>query len=321
LTQQLLAYSGKGYYESLPHNLNDIVNEMANILEVSISKQASLHKDLENSLPVSMIDSGQMQQVIMNLIVNASDAIGGERGDIFIRTGVRSIQEDEVASSDHYLKAGPYVYLEVEDTGCGMDEDTRQRMFDPFFTTKTTGRGLGMAAVLGIVHAHKGAITVESQPGEGSLFTILLPVSDKESEPVPQKKTDTDKSWRGTGTVLLVDDEETVRMVGSRMLQRFGFKVDIAVDGEEAIRVLYKNQNPEQTFRAVMLDMTMPRRSGKSVIRMLRNDGCRIPIILTSGFDPSGLDEELDADPHTEFLQKPYRMDRLREVLQTLLVK
>jgi PAS domain S-box-containing protein len=223
LAKQMLAYSGRGKFIIENIDLNHLLEDMLHMLEVSISKKAVLRLNLHQPLPPVEADATQMRQIIMNLVINASEAIGDKSGVIAITTGCMDCDRSYLKDVwlDENITEGLYVYLETADTGCGMDRETLMKLFDPFFTTKFTGRGLGMAAVLGIVRGHKGAIKVYSEPNKGTTFKILLPVSGKPLEIFNNDSLE--NHWQGNGTVLLVDDEETVRGVGAEMLKELGF--------------------------------------------------------------------------------------------------
>ena len=237
LAKQMLAYSGKGKFVVENVDLNTLLEEMLHMLEVSISKKAVLRLNLHQPLPPVEADATQMRQIVMNLVINASEAIGDKSGVIAITTGCMDCDRNYLKDVwlDENLADGLYVYLEIADTGCGMDKETLAKLFDPFFTTKFTGRGLGMAAVLGIVRGHKGAIKVYSEPGRGTTFKILLPASGRPAE-LFNGDSHTD-DWQGSGTVLLVDDEETVRGIGAEMLKELGFTAITAGDGREAVEI------------------------------------------------------------------------------------
>ena len=227
LTKQLLAYSGKGKFHVQPLNLSRLVEEITHLLKFSISKKAVLRTRLASDLPTIEADASQIQQVIMNLIINASEALGDKVGDIIASTGVVRADRAYLADTllDDHLPEGRYVYLEVTDTGCGMDKETRSRIFDPFFTTKFTGRGLGLAATLGIVRGHNGAIRLYSEPGQGTAFKVIFPSSEQAASAIEQSPEALEE-WHGAGTILIVDDEEGVRFVASKALEKAGFTVD-----------------------------------------------------------------------------------------------
>jgi PAS domain S-box-containing protein len=312
LAKQMLAYSGKGKFVVELIDMGRLVEEMLNMMEVSISKKAVLRLNLANPLPSVEADATQMRQIIMNLVINASEAIGDKSGIIAISTGCMKCDKNYLKNVwlNESLLAGLYVYVEVSDTGCGMDSDTMAKIFDPFFTTKFMGRGLGMAAVLGIVRGHKGAIKVYSEPGKGTSFKILLPAVELPVE-IFNGNTHADK-WRGTGTVLLVDDEETVRAIGSEMLSELGFTVVTAEDGRDALEV-FKARND---IDLVILDLTMPHLDGEQCFRELRQIKPDLKVIISSGFNQQEVTQRFAGKGLSGFIQKPYRLSALSEVLK-----
>jgi len=268
LCRQMLAYSGKGQFVVSRHDISEIVREMGQMLDVSVSKNAMMRYSLAEGLPAVESDATQIRQVIMNLITNASDALGGIQGIITVTTGVMECDETYLSESylDDSLPGGTYVTLEVSDTGCGIDAETRSRIFDPFFTTKFTGRGLGLAAVLGIVRGHKGAIKVYSEVGTGTTIKLLLPAVEwKPGERV--KTVEQIPSLKGGGTILLVDDDPYVRGVASEMLAQLGFQVLTANNGREGLNVFQTHGNE---IACVILDLTMPEMGGEEAFRELR---------------------------------------------------
>ncbi len=317
LCRQMLAYSGKGQFVIGPYNLSEIVKEMAQILEVSVSKKATLLYSFAPELPAVEADATQLRQVIMNLITNASESLGDGSGVISISTSVLECDRDYLSKShlDDKLPAGSYVCLEVADTGCGMDEETQRRIFDPFFTTKFTGRGLGLAVVLGIVRGHRGAIRVDSTPGRGTSFKILLPaVAWEQTEQEPSSKQGVLPS--PGGTILLIDDDPAIRKVGTQMLRGMGFKAFTAASGREGLKIFKKHA---REIDCVILDLTMPEMSGDEVFRELRRVRSDVPVILSSGYNeeeiaPRFLDEGLAG-----FVQKPYTMANLQISLNRVL--
>lgn len=313
LARQMLAYSGKGKFVIQSVNMNELVEEMAHLLRVSTAPGASLAFHLHPALPPVEGDATQLRQVIMNLVVNASDAIGEREGTIAISTSVvhasTELLRDTFLAPD--LPPGDYVSIEVQDTGGGMSPETLGRIFDPFFTTKFTGRGLGLAAVLGIMRGHRGAIRVVSTEGVGTTFTLLLPATA--ATPVPDESAPATPTWRGSGTVLVVDDEPTVRSVTARALRAFGFTVIEASDGIEGVEQ-YTAHAAE--IVAVLLDMTMPRMNGVEAhqrIRALRSD---VPLIMMSGFSEQDAMERLAGDAYSGFVQKPFELAVLRSTLR-----
>jgi len=310
LAKQMLAYSGKGKFVISNHDINGLLEEMLHILQVSISKKAVLRLNLTRPLPPVESDATQIRQIIMNLVINASEAIGDKSGVIAISTGCMDCDSSYLKDVwfDENIGDGLYVYIEIADTGCGMNKETLAKLFDPFFTTKFTGRGLGMAAVLGIVRGHKGAIKVYSEPGKGSTFKILLPASGKPAEIFNQDSRN--DHWKGSGTVLLVDDEETVRGIGAEMLKELGFTVVTANDGREAVEV-YKSRGTEISF--VILDLTMPHVDGEQCFRELRMLNPDIKVIMSSGFSELEVTQKFVGKGLAGFIQKPYKLSMLRE--------
>jgi len=314
LTTQMLAYSGKGRFVIKPLDLAQLVEEMVNLLQTVVSKKAALCLAFAPQLPAVEADPTQLRQVVMNLITNASDALGEDNGTIILRTGVIRADRAYLASPHLHeeLPAGDYVFLEVHDDGCGMPPETLARIFDPFFTTKFTGRGLGLAAVLGIVRGHRGTIKVVSEPGEGTTFQVLLPCARGAAPAPPPPPPPVEASWRGRGTVLLVDDEEAVRVLTARALESAGFEVLVASNGRAALE-LCDRHGPR--LAAVLLDLTMPQLGGGEVLRALKQRRADLPIILMSGYTE---DEAACRFPRSDvvgFLQKPFRIpDLLRLV-------
>ncbi|MBJ6799788.1 LytS/YhcK type 5TM receptor domain-containing protein [Geomonas propionica] len=314
LAKQMLAYSGKGKFVISNHDINDLLEEMLHILQVSISKKAVLHLNLNRPLLPVEADATQIRQVIMNLVINASEAIGEDNGVIAVTTGCLDCDSGYLKDAllDEQLKEGPYVFIEIADTGCGMSKDTLAKLFDPFFTTKFTGRGLGMAAVLGIIRGHKGAVKVYSELGKGSTFKILLPASDKAVEMVKHVAKSDHGSFKGT--VLLVDDEETVRDIGTKMLQEMGFNVLTANDGREAIEA-YRSRHD---ISFVILDLTMPFMDGEQCFRELRALNPNVKVIMSSGFGELEVTQKFIGKGLAGFIQKPYKLTALCESIHAL---
>jgi PAS domain S-box-containing protein len=317
LCRQMLAYSGKGRFVVQRHDLAAIVREMASILDVSISKKAVLRYHLAPLLPAIEADATQLRQVVMNLITNASEAIGEASGVISIITGKMECDRAYLEGSTlgHDRPEGEYVYLEVTDTGSGMDAETQQRIFDPFFTTKFTGRGLGLAAVLGIVRGHQGVIRVHSRPGEGSTFTVLFPAASGGAAPA-EARPEATAAWRGSGTVLLVEDEEAVRNVAKEMLECLGFQVVAAADGQEALAAYRAHAD---AIVCVLLDLTMPRMSGEETFRELRRLRPDLRIILSSGYNEQDVIQQFAGKGLAGFVQKPYTLGALQEAMRRAL--
>jgi PAS domain S-box-containing protein len=317
LARQLLAYAGKAHFEIRPLDLNAIIQEMGDLLSVSISKKVALRMDLQAGLPAVDADSAQFQQVVMNLVINASEAIGEGTGTVTLRT--RSLDYDQAALSATFpgqvLEPGPYVRLEVQDDGCGMDSATIGRIFDPFFTTKFTGRGLGLSAMLGIVRGHRAGLHVESSPSQGTTFTLLFPASQSTKAPeirVPESNE------RVSGRVLVVDDEAIIRDLARTALESAGFLVLEARDGLEAVECFEKMG---ASIDLVFLDMTMPRMGGAEAFRRIRAHSPNVRVLLTSGYTQKESLDSLAELPPDGFLQKPFRVRELISKVRELLRK
>jgi PAS domain S-box-containing protein len=317
LAGQMLAYSGRGQREVKHVDMSDIVREMTHLLEVSMSKKVTLEFDLEDDLPAVEADPSQLRQVVMNLITNASEAVGDTAGTIVISTCivVRLPDEGVVCLAEEARNTGSLVRLQVTDTGHGMDEATIGRIFDPFFTTKFTGRGLGLAAVHGIILKHGGALAVASQLGRGTTFQVYLPTVDA---PVDEEEQSLEVPSRPERrqTILVVDDEESVRAAVRHMLEFVGYTVITASEGAEALR-LYREHAAK--ISAVVLDLTMPRMSGGEVLHELREINPDVKVLLSSGYDVSDVAKQLKDEESVAFIQKPYRMSQLHEKVQRLL--
>jgi signal transduction histidine kinase/ActR/RegA family two-component response regulator len=306
LTSQMLAYSGRGRFVIVSIDLSRQVEQITPLLHASIPKNVQLRLGLQDLLPHVDADPGQMQQVIMNLIVNAAEAIGSEQGIVEVRTMTRRVGVEELRAPEtgEPLPPGQYVALVVRDSGCGMDQQTLERIFDPFFTTKFAGRGLGLSAVLGIVRSHRGALTVESRPGEGATFCVVLPASERQpvvAEPAPASLS------TGSGVVLIVDDEELVRATASAVLEKAGYEVLLAEDGEQALAVLELRRG---RIDLVLLDMTMPVLSGEETLDRLLARWPRAGILATSGYDEQESRRRLGRRV-AGFIHKPYNAAQL----------
>lgn len=316
LTRQILAYSGKGRFFMERLNLSDLAPEMNGLIQPTIPKQIAIQFELGRDLPLIEADRGQMHQVFMNLVLNAAEAIGSKPGVISVMTGVVRVDESYLDRHPEIgdLAPGTYVYLAVRDTGEGMDAETRSRMFDPFFTTKFTGRGLGLAAVSGIVRGHKGAIQVTSEPGAGSCFTVLFPVAGAPAErgESPRQRT----SPNGTGTVLVVDDEAVVRDLAKNALSRYGFDVLLANNGLEAVRLVEKYPGE---ISLVVLDLSMPAMSGEQALPELRKLRPGLKVLVSSGYNEAETLALFKGHPVSGFIQKPYTSRRLAEKVKSTL--
>jgi two-component system cell cycle sensor histidine kinase/response regulator CckA len=316
LTNQMLAYSGRGRFDVRPVSLTAIVGDMSQLLGASVSKKARLTYDLDRELPAVQADVTQLRQVIMNLVVNASDALEERVGSIRVSTGVQEIGD---VVPDLYgpgrLAPGVYAFVEVADTGCGMSEETRAQLFEPFFSTKFVGRGLGLAAVQGIVRGHAGGITLRTQVGVGTSMRLLLP-SSAAALVAPAPPLDEAREWMGAGLALLVDDDARVRTVTEHLLRSIGFDVCEFGTGREAIREVERRG---AEVRVVVLDVTMPDMNGEQVLRELRRLRPALPVLLCSGYSPEELSQRFAPEDMAVFLQKPYPFEALRAQLRNLL--
>jgi PAS domain S-box-containing protein len=314
LTNQMLAYSGKGRYVVEPIDLNRLVEEMMHLLQTVISKKTTLQFYLAQDLPALEADAGQVRQVVMNLITNASEAIGDSNGAISVTTGV--VEADRASISGSYLNEdvpeGRYVYLEVLDTGSGMDAKTQEKIFDPFFTTKFIGRGLGLAAVLGIVRGHRGVIQVSSDPGRGTTFKVLFPCVGDLAAVRAEQPIMVESAGPGA-TILVVDDDEAVRDVLKPMLEAAGYRVLTAADGREGVGVFRQHCDE---ISLVLLDMTMPHMDGKAAFREMRSIRSDVWVILSSGYNEPDATRQFADNGLTGFIQKPYRSATLLTKIQ-----
>jgi PAS domain S-box-containing protein len=317
LSRQMLAYSGKGRFVLENIELGELITEMMHILEVSISKKIILRLNLSTGLPPVEVDATQIRQVLMNLMINASEAIGEKSGVIAISTGTMQCDRSYLASAwlDEGLPEGFYIYVEVADTGCGMDSETISKIFDPFFTTKFTGRGLGMAAVLGIVRGHRGAIRIYSEPGQGTTFKILLPAASGHAEKPGTERVEA-RLWHGYGTILLVDDEETIRNVGEEMLTMLGFDVLTAANGLQAMEIFRERQHE---INGVLLDLTMPHMDGEETFRELRRMKPDVRVVISSGYNKQEVSQRFLGKGLAGFIQKPYKLITLSVALKDAL--
>ena len=316
LTKQMLAYSGKGRFIVQPHDLNQVVQEMTHLLNVSISKKVALHYDLSPACPIIEADAAQIQQVVMNLVTNASEAIGDREGAISLGTRLETLDEAILLSAfaGQELKPGLHAVLEVADTGSGIPPEVLGKIFDPFFSTKQSGRGLGLSAMLGILRGHHAGILIASQVGQGSTFTLFFPVAPG-AHPVAAVLPDQAPS-RFQGRVLLVDDEADVREATSAMLEALGLTVITAVDGQDGLERFLAERG---TLDLVLLDLTMPRMGGREAFQKLRELQQDLPVVLYSGFSEQESLQDALAHGFTGFLQKPFRMAELRKILQQVL--
>lgn len=315
LCRQLLAYSGRGQLSFGPVDLEALVHEMSQILDVSISKRAALELRPAPSPVVVDGDATQLRQVLLNLIMNSAEAMSSQRGHITVHVGWRAIDRSflDACLMGETVEPGTYAVLEVSDDGSGMDAETRERLFDPFFSTKFAGRGLGLAAVLGIVRSHHGALHLQSEPGVGTTIEILFPRSRAAAlapDPVPGAAP-----FRGEGTALVIDDEPSVRSMARRMLERLGYSVREAQGGHEGLELV---RAQPLAFSLVVLDMTMPKLGGAEILPELRRMAPELPVLLTSGYSEAGAAQSVASAPRTRFLEKPFSFERFTNALQQL---
>ena len=317
LTQQMLAYSGKGRFVVESVNLSTLIEEMSRLLQMSASGKCVIRYNLTKDLPAAEADSSQIQQVLMNLVINASEAIGATTGDILVSTGIRHCEHAFLKGScfPDLPREGMYVFFSVADNGVGMSAEIRSRIFEPFFTTKFTGRGLGLAAVLGIVRGNRGAILCDTEPGRGTTFTVLLPASGlSANQPVPVTRLPS--NWCGSGNVLVVDDEESIRRIASGMLTSMGFTVMTASHGLEGVEIF---QSDPTAFRLILLDINMPHLDGPAALCEMRRVRNNVKAILSSGYNEPSVLNCLSGDGPSAFIQKPYALEDLRNVVRRVL--
>jgi CheY-like chemotaxis protein len=317
LCKQMLAYSGRGQFKNESINVNDIIQDMGHMLGVSVSKKSLLRYHLASEIPLITADATQIRQVIVNLAINASEAIADRSGVISVSTGVMWCDRDDFTETwiNEDLPDGKYVYIEVADSGCGVDYTDLPKIFDPFFTTKFTGRGLGLAAVLGIIRGHRGAIKVDSTKGKGTTIRVFFPAVDQ-SAAMAVSTTEAQTQWKGQGTVLLVDDEESIRTLGKKMLEHLGFTVLTADNGLSAVEIFKHNA---LDVRCVLMDLTMPEMDGEEALIELRKIRSDVPVIVSSGYDEQNVSERLLGKGLSGFIQKPYRLASITAQLQKLL--
>ncbi len=314
LTRQILTYGGERpvYFE--PVDISQIVAEMKTLLGAAVSTSTVISYDLASGLKMTLADAPQVRQIIMNLLVNASEALGDKNGTISIATSMRRVDDDHLLVGSGSLTPGDYVCLEIADTGCGMDKQTLDQVFDLFFTTKSMGRGLGLATVHGIVGAHQGTVLVTSEPGTGSTFRVFLPVTGSpppvtgSPPPVTEPPATSVARPRGNGVVLIVDDEEMIRRGTKFWFESLGFGALTASDGVEALETYDQRRSD---IVCVVLDLNMPRMNGEQVLRELRRLGSDVRVILTSGYPAEAMMERFAGLGVFGFNHKPDPFDDL----------
>jgi len=316
LCKQMLAYAGKGECEVKLINLNDCLQSVGKMLASTLGNKVTLEIEAATNLPLVQGDPAQFQQVVLNFIVNASEAIGDKKGHIIVESQVVAMNKESLLNyhNGKGMKETDYVSLTVRDTGCGMNQYTLDKVFDPFFSTKNKGNGLGLSATLGIIQQHYGGIGVTSELGKGSCFEILFPVALEQKE-VKKEQPLVHDSMHGRGLVLVVDDDAAIRSLLKTMLAKLGFDVLDAEDGVSGLE-LFKQHH--QSLRLVLLDMTMPNMGGVDTLRLMREVSHTVPIVFVSGFNEVEVHELPAAERPDGFIQKPFRFSELKKEMLAL---
>jgi signal transduction histidine kinase/CheY-like chemotaxis protein len=317
LCSQLLAYAGKGKTTFQPVDLSQTVREMLPMLKVAVPRRIAMRLDLAENLPPVSADLGQIHQMIMNLVVNASEAIGSEEGCITLATGMAECHgsQADLCLFGQGVGRGQTVFLEIRDSGCGMEQDIRRQMFDPYFSTKIRGRGLGLTTVMGSVRSHQGSLCVKTHPARGTSLRACFPTTPFVESPVVPLRT-TRKESSQQGSILIVDDEEYLRLLCSRMLQRLGYSVILAWDGPQALEI-YRTQ--QDSIDGVILDLEMPVMDGIEVLERLLAFDPAARVIMTSGYHQREIAARYPHRGIAGFIQKPYVMSDLGEVLDQVI--
>ncbi len=320
LCNQLLAYSGKGRFVILPIAINVTIKEMTKLLETSLSKKIKINFEFSKESPIIEVDVSQFRQIIMNMILNASDSIGDKQGKITIKTGVLKKIERKSGLNlflTENIKPCKFAYIEISDDGDGMEPEVIERIFDPFFTTKSNGRGLGLSAVIGIVKGHKGIISINSKLSKGTEFRIYFPASSK----LPIHETTEDskiEKWKSKGLILVADDESSIIELCETILSKYGFNVISAKDGKDAIKKFRKNY---EKIVLVLLDMTMPGKNGIEVMEEISNIKPDVKAILSSGYNKDDAVKNFSESGFKDFLEKPYSPEKLIKIVKKVLSK
>ena len=317
LCRQILNYAGKGTFERKIFCLNQLIEQTARLLELSIGKKIAIHYNFHPDLPGIEGDASQIRQVIMNLVLNASDAIGEGDGVISLSTGLDLADRPQAGSLNSMpkLPEGACVYLEVADSGCGMSAATLSKIYEPFFTTKFTGRGLGLPAVQGIMRRHNGTISVQSVLGQGTTFRLRFQPAKKASETI-EVASEVAVTWRGEGCILLIEDDEVVRLTIVDMLEIMGFTTVMAADGREGVNIFQSDPN---RFALVMTDLTMPHLDGGEVCLEVHRIKPGMPVVMISGYNEADLGPRFSEAGLAGFLQKPFNFESLSVVLKKTL--
>jgi len=313
LCKQMLAYAGKGDFITQEINMSEAVEDMSRLLEVSLMKGVSIQYDLQFEIPDIQVEMSQLQQMLINLIVNANEAMDGS-GQITLSTGVMEVDENTPTLLEDKPKAGEYVYIEVIDEGCGMSLETQSKIFQPFYTTKPTGHGLGMGSILGMVDGQQGIMQLHSELGKGSKFRIALPKTKKTKQDVAMpQEYDALQRFQLGGKILLVDDEEIILETIQVMLEDLGCDTLLAQDGQEALDVYKQNQ---ANIALVVLDLTMPKMDGKTCAIELMKINPDVKIILSSGYSEEDIVQQFKGMVLAAFLAKPCSLKQLSQALK-----
>jgi PAS domain S-box-containing protein len=319
VSRQLLAFSGKtGRFVVHPVDVSELIEDLAGLAQASISKKVQFRMELEKNIPLVEADTTQLRQAALNLIANGAEAIGDASGMVRVSTGVEEVESAitrDVLGSDT-LTPGRYVYLEVDDDGCGIDDETKSHIFDPFFTTKSPGRGLGLAAVLGIVRAHHGAIKVFSRTGKGSTFRVLLPAAEARMPRTPAQRPP-DRS-RGKGAILVIEDEPIVRRTTLAALSQYGFEVRAAENGQIGVEMF---QEMGDQISLVLLDVVMPVMGGEEALALIKRIRPDVPVVISSGHNEVEMIERFNEADVDGIVKKPYTAKQLVEKLNAVLEK
>lgn len=318
LCRQMLAYAGMGFTVLKPVHMTPLVGEVVDMLKATVFQQTDIIFNHDSDIPVIKADDSQVRQIVMNLLINASEAIGKSSGQIEVsieKTVITGTRTD----TDHLgrlITPGSYVCLEVTDNGCGMDDDTMLRIFEPFYTTKFTGRGLGMSSVLGIITAHAGALQLSSKPGHGTTFKVYLPISGTDESKVELKHCVPADKKHDNGTILLAEDEQELTILLTTMLDDLGFTVIAASNGREALELYQKNSD---VITLVMTDVGMPVMDGYGLFHELKKLKPELPIVISSGFVDAEIYSRIPDDEIAGKLNKPYSFDQLQDLLVRIL--
>jgi signal transduction histidine kinase len=325
LCKQLLAYSGRGRFVMETIDLNSLASEMVQILDAAIADTVDLRLELTPRLPSLEAAATQIRQIVMNLILNASDSLGGAPGSVTVRTGTEpSAPAEAKGASTKGVSPGQRIFLEVADTGCGMNIETQKRIFDPFFTTKTDGRGLGLAAIQGIVRSHRGAIELDSRPGQGTTFRVLFPTPPRTHtqrgcttiECAPRSSSDRDRESSGAEALLVIDDDDTIRAVTMLTLEGAGFLVYTAENGDHGLKIL---RHHRENIVAVLLDLNMPNQNGEHTLGQLLQVDSDLRVIACSGCEESEARRRLG--DIAGFIQKPFSAEELIQGVRRVLAR